>query len=452
MTPHRRRVVITGLGPISTYGIGIQPLWEGMLSGRSGIRTIETFDASGFDCPVGAQLASDQFDVRKLVPKTYRKATKVMARDIALAVGAAASATNDAGLVTSASDTDADPTIPAGRTGCHIGAGLIATDVDELSLALTSSSDADGEFDISAWGDGGMTNLTPLWLLKYLPNMLACHVTIIHDCQGPSNTITCAEASSGLSIGESMRVISRGHADVCLSGGAECKLNPMGILRQQFAGRLAKLEPADDPALLVRPYSEEARGSVLGEGGGILILEALESARERGARPVAEIAGFSASQASCSDTVGLVYDEDDTSVESAINNALKSAGCSPGDIDAVLPLGSGIPHMDAVDARAIHAVFGERAGSVPIITFVPNVGLCGAGTGAIATALAAKCLDEQMLPARVGIEGALTSGLDAGPIAARPAKLGAILVFTTSMGGQNTALVLRRYDDGGEAS
>ena len=184
MTPHRRRVVITGLGPISTYGIGIQPLWEGMLSGRSGIRTIETFDASGFDCPVGAQLASDQFDVRKLVPKTYRKATKVMARDIALAVGAAASATNDAGLVTSASDTDADPTIPAGRTGCHIGAGLIATDVDELSLALTFSSDADGEFDISAWGDGGMTNLTPLWLLKYLPNMLACHVTIIHDCQG----------------------------------------------------------------------------------------------------------------------------------------------------------------------------------------------------------------------------------------------------------------------------
>ena len=187
-----------------------------------------------------------------------------------------------------------------------------------------------------------------------------------------------------------MRVISRGHADVCLSGGAECKLNPMGILRQQFAGRLAKLEPTDDPALLVRPFSEDARGSVLGEGGGILILEALESARERGARPVAEIAGFSASQASCSDTVGLVYDEDDTSVESAINNALKSADCSPDDIDAVLPLGSGIPHMDAVDARAIHAVFGERAGSVPIITFVPNVGLCGAGTGAIATSLAAK--------------------------------------------------------------
>lgn len=451
MTPHRRRVVITGLGPITTYGIGIQPLWEGMLSGSSGIRPIERFDASGFECPVGAELASDQFDVRKLVPKTYRKATKVMARDIALAVGAAASAVEDAGLVTSASDGDAEPTIPAGRTGCHIGAGLIATDVDELSLALTSSADADGEFDISAWGDGGMTNLTPLWLLKYLPNMLACHVTIIHDCQGPSNTITCAEASSGLSIGESMRVISRGHADICLSGGAECKLNPMGILRQQFAGRLAKLEPEDDPALLVRPFSDEARGSVLGEGGGILIIEALDSARARGASPVAEIAGFSASQAACSDTVGLIYDEEDISVECAIRRALDSAECTPEDIDAVLPLGSGIPHMDAVDARAIRAVFGERAGSVPVITCVPNVGLCGAGTGAIATALAAKCLAEQMLPARVGVEGVATSGLDAGPAPARAAELGAILVFTTSMGGQNTAMVLRRYD-GGETS
>jgi 3-oxoacyl-[acyl-carrier-protein] synthase II len=249
-----------------------------------------------------------------------------------------------------------------------------------------------------------------------------------------------------------MRVISRGHADVCLSGGAECKLNPMGILRQQFAGRLAKLEPEDDPAFLVRPFSEEARGSVLGEGGGILILEALDSARERGAKPLAEIAGFSASQAACSDTVGLVYDEDDSSVELAIRRALDSADCTPADIDAVLPLGSGIPHMDAVDTRAIRAVFGERAGSVPIITCIPNVGLCGAGTGAIATALAAKCLAEQMLPARIGIEGVSTSGLDAGPTAARAAELGAILVFTTSMGGQNTAMVLRRYDNGGENS
>ena len=447
MTTQRRRVVITGLGPICTFGIGIKPMWEGMVAGASGIRPIESYDASAFDCPLAAQLAADDFDVRKLVPKTYRKATKVMARDIALAVGGAAMAVEDAGLVTRATDPDGEPTIPPSRTGCHIGAGLIAADVNELSLAVSTSVDEDGEFDLSKWGDSGMGNLTPLWLLKYLPNMLACHVTIIHDCQGPSNTITCAEASSGLSIGESMRVISRGHADVCLSGGAECKLDPMGVLRQQFAGRLATVRDGDDPTRVVRPFMEDAGGSVLGEGGGILVLEALESARSRGVAPIAEIAGFGASQAACPDTVGLVYAGDDRSVQAAITCALASADCSPEDIDAILPLGSGIPVRDAIDRRAIQDVFGDRAPDLPLITCVPNIGLCGAGSGALATALAAECLRRQMLPARIGEEGAETPGLDAGPIEARSAELRSILVFTTSMGGQNTALVLRRFDE-----
>lgn len=446
MRANRRRVVITGLGPISTFGIGIEPLWEGMIAGRNGVRLIENFDASGFACPLGAALEDSAFDVRKLVPKTYRKATKVMARDIALAVGAADAAVRDAGLMTRATDPDGTPTIEPARSGCHIGAGLIAADVNELSLALASSTDEAGEFDIGIWGESGMSNLTPLWLLKYLPNMLACHVTIIHDCQGPSNTITCAEASSGLSLGESIRVIARGHADMCLSGGAESKLNPMGLLRQQFAGRIATLGDGDDHEHVVRPFSEDAAGSVLGEGGGILVLEALESALERGVRPSAEVVGFGASQAMCPDTVGLVYDAEDTSVEAAMRGALASSKCSPEEIDAVLPLGSGIRAMDEVDKRSIQAIFGARAGELPLITLVPNVGLCGAGSGAIAAALAVRCLQEQVLPARLGPEGMQTPGLDAAPVESRSAELRNILVFTTSMGGQNIALVLRRYD------
>ncbi|MEC9234600.1 MAG: beta-ketoacyl synthase N-terminal-like domain-containing protein [Planctomycetota bacterium] len=270
-----RRVLITGSGPITAFGLGIEPLWEAVLEGRTGIRAIERFDASDFAVPFAGVLPRDGFDVRKIVPKSYRKATKVMARDTELAVGAAAVAVSDAGLLTRASEPESEPTYPPARTGCHIGAGLIAADVDELTLATSTSTTADGEFDIADWGENGMGNLTPLWLLKYLPNMLACHVTIIHDCQGPSNTITCAEASSGLSLGESRRVISRGHADLCLSGGAESKINPMGMLRQQFAGRLAEVGPDVDPARIVRPYASDAAGGVLGEGGGILVLEAL---------------------------------------------------------------------------------------------------------------------------------------------------------------------------------
>ncbi|MEC9157069.1 MAG: beta-ketoacyl synthase N-terminal-like domain-containing protein [Planctomycetota bacterium] len=440
-----RRVLITGSGPITAFGLGIEPLWEAVLEGRTGIRAIERFDASDFAVPFAGVLPRDGFDVRKIVPKSYRKATKVMARDTELAVGAAAVAVSDAGLLTRASEPESEPTYPPARTGCHIGAGLIAADVDELTLATSTSTTADGEFDIADWGENGMGNLTPLWLLKYLPNMLACHVTIIHDCQGPSNTITCAEASSGLSLGESRRVISRGHADLCLSGGAESKINPMGMLRQQFAGRLAEVGPDVDPARIVRPYASDAAGGVLGEGGGILVLEALECARDRGIEPIAEFAGFGSSQAMASDSMGLLYDERDRSVVDAIGAALRSAGCGPDDVDAILPLGSGIPEMDDVDARAIKAVFGDRAARIPLITLVPYIGLCGAGLGAIAVSLAAQCLREQRLPARIGVEDAGAHGLDSGPAEARDADLSRVLVFTTSLGGQNVAILLERW-------
>ncbi len=132
-----------------------------------------------------------------------------------------------------------------------------------------------------------MNNLTPLWLLKYLPNMLACHVTIIHDCQGPSNTITCCEASSALSIGESIRVIQREAADACLSGGAESKVNPMSMLRQSFAGRLAPTNGDQDPTTVIRPFDPGATGTVNGEGGGLIVVEAAEIAEQRGREPYA---------------------------------------------------------------------------------------------------------------------------------------------------------------------
>src|SRR5262245_16637321 len=146
MPTPRRRVVITGLGPITGFGVGIDPLWAALCEGRSAIRRIARFDASGFPCQIGAELPDNRFDLKTVVPKSYRKATKVMARDIELAVGAAAAAVSDAGVVTKAVNPDVPPTIAPGRFGCHIGAGLIAADVDELTAALVSSRDQDGEF------------------------------------------------------------------------------------------------------------------------------------------------------------------------------------------------------------------------------------------------------------------------------------------------------------------
>jgi len=438
------RVVITGLGPICTFGTGIDPLWAALTAGRSGISRISRWDPSGFPSTHAAELPDDDFDVRKIVPKSYRKATKVMCRDVELAVGAAAAAVEDAGLITKATDADAEPTIAPGRMGCQIGAGLIASDIDELGAALITSKGEDGKIDLRHWGSDGMQNLTPLWMLKYLPNMLACHVTIVHDCQGPSNTITCCEASSALSLGESMRAIQRGAADACITGGAEYKINPLGMLRQIAAKRLL-----EDDEQIVRPFDNRAAGTLLGEGGGILIVESVESASARGARAYAEVIGFAATQSRCEDSAGLRIRTDDNALSIAMRIALDHAGISADDIDAIAPLGSGIPNSDDAEARAIKHTFGERAIDVPLITTVPNVGNCVAGQGAISLITAAKCLAEQQLPARLNTQE--VDGLDAAESETRDAPLEHIMVCTTSQGGQNVVVIMKRAENGGES-
>ncbi len=418
-------------------------LWQALESGTCGVGREAPFDTSGFPCPFVAALPAGRFDVRQVVPKNYRKATKVMARDIELAVGAAAAAVADAGLMTRATEpADGRVTIPPDRFGCHIGAGLIAAEENELTSALAMARGPDGTFDLKLWGQQGMQHLTPLWMLKYLPNMLACHVTIIHDCQGPSNTITCAEASSLLSIGESMRVIDRGSADACLSGGAESKVNLMAMLRQHFAGRMAAVPPETDPAQVVKPFAPDARGGVPGEGGGLLVLEAGDALAARGGRAIAWLEGFGASQSACADTVGLVPDPDGRGLADAMEAALHDAGAAPDSVDAIVPFGTGVPAMDAAERAAMTRVFGARLPRIPLITLAPYVGNCGAGFGAVAAAASAACLRAQRLPARLGTRGA--AGLDADAVPARDAALRRILVMTPSLGGQNAAIVLGR--------
>lgn len=436
-----RRVVITGLGTVCGQGIGVEALWKGLCEGRSTVARIAAWDPSGF----GSRIASEvkDYKVNSFVPKSYRKATKVMARDIELAVGAADQAVRDAGLMTPGIDAEKPRSYAGARNGAHIGAGLIAAELNELVEAMASSRDAQGVFDIHHWGREGMQQLTPLWLLKYLPNMLACHVTIVHDAQGPSNTITCGEASSGLSIGESLRVIERGAADVCFSGGAESKINPMAFYRQQLTGRLTT-EGNADPARAVRPYDKAASGTALGEGGGIIILEALDTAQPRGAKIYAELAGFGASHTIHPQGKGFDPDPAGRGIGSAIKAALRDAGIGPEGVDLIIPSGCGIPAWDAAEAAALKAVFGARLPAVPIWSAKPLVGNCGAGAGAIDAAAAAMALHTQTIPARINCDTPIDPALNAQSAASAPAKLNHVLVFTTSLGGQNVALVLKK--------
>jgi len=437
----RERVAITGLGAVTGYGLGVEPLWEGLLEGRTTIGPVDAFDATPFDCALASEVKG--FSARQLAPKHYRKAVKVMARDIELAVGAAKAAIEDAEIVTKGSNdaaAAAPPTYAPERIGCHIGAGLISCELDELSRALATARSADDRdrVDLHAWGEGAMNNLPPLWLLKYLPNMLACHVTIIHDAQSASNTITCAEASGLLSAGESKRVIERGGADMCFSGGAESKVSPMGFLRLGFAGRLARADASASPTSIARPFDPEAPGQVPAEAGGIVILERVETARERGARMHCELAGFASSQSAFSDDPA----QRGGGLALAIERALADAEIGADRIDAILPHAAGFAPLDEEERAALQSVFGSRLGEIPLVTLSPFLGESMAGAGGVALCAAATCLHRQMLPARVH-EGRPAAGLDAGPAKARDARLDHMLVCTNALGGQNAAVVLR---------
>ena len=469
----RRRVAITGIGAVSSLGVGASALWEGLVAGRSGLGPITRFDPGGFPSRLGGEISD--FSARDHVPKSYRKAVKVMARDIEIAVAAAAEAVRDAGLVTrieggaaGGEESEVQATYPGARFGCQIGAGLIAADTDELTGALATSLDGQGKFSWQRWGseagaepgaDGAMGNLQPLWLLKYLPNMLACHVTILHGAEGPSNTITCGEASGLLSAGEATRVIERGDADLCFAGGAESKLNLMGMVRVQVAGRLAATGESQDALSFYRPFDEQASGGLLGEGGAVVIVEAIEQAQARGARVYAELAGFGAGQ-STPPLPGLGLAEldldgprgpKDISGDAVVNDglvvaieaALADASMGADQIDAIVPAGVGSLGLDRAEAGALRAVFGERLARVPLVTIRPNIGECMAGAGALQLAVGSQMIAHQRLPARLHA-GTPQAGLLAGRSDSCDAVLGAVLVCSTSLGGQNAAVVLRK--------
>ncbi len=449
-----RRVLISGLGPVSGLGLGIEPMWEALEAGRSAVGPPRGFDASGFDCRYGCEVPDD-FKVSKFVPKSYRKATKVMARDIEFAVAAADLAARHAKLATRATlngDADAAVDYDPTRMGAHIGAGLIACELGELTYALDQARGENGDFDYHKWGRAGMNDLTPLWLLKYLPNMLACHVTILHDSQGPSNTITCCETSGMLSVGESMRVIQRGDADVCFCGGLESKMNPMSFLRQIYTGRCTT-QTADDPATLVRPFDEKATGTVAGEGGAIVILEAEETFEGRRARAAndakptayAKLLGFGASQTVNPAQRNMVPDEQGRGIELAVRRAIAEAGIEPDAIDLIVPFGIGHPAHDAAEANALVRVFGDGAGGIPVASNKPFLGLCGAGASGLDVAIAAMAVHRQMLPPAANCDSP-RCGLNATTRHMQAKEIRHALAVSTGLGGQNAAVVLGRAD------
>lgn len=445
-------IAITGLGVVSALGLGAEAFWEGLCEGRVAIGRPTVLDASGFSCQFAAEAPA--LSMKDHLPKHYRKFARVMARDIQLAVVAANEAAADARLCP---DEDGEPAYPPHRLGTHVGAALLAPEIPELARAMHAAADDAGEWDLAAWGETGMGQLTPLWMLKYLPNMLACHVSILHRAKGPSNTITAGEASGLLSIGEAMRVIERGDADASIAGSGDSRVNHLAIERLRLAGRLAETSVGgagiDDPASIVRPFDPGATGGVPGEGAAVCFLERPEAAKVRGVEPIANLLGFGAAQAvpdlaadgpvvaGLGASVGGGADGLDDALARAIEMALRDAGVSADEIDAVFCHAAGEPALDEAEARALTRVFGDRAREVELCWLSPQLGETMAAGGSLLVSAAALALRHQASPARVQ-PGAGREGLATKPAEVRSMKLRRVVACTHALGGQCAALVL----------
>lgn len=431
------RVAITGLGAITPLGLTSSEMWSGLCSGKTGIDTISAFDPVGFTCKIAGQ--APEYKIRDFVPKSHRKATKLMSRDIELSVIAAQEALIQSGLITKGIDPE-NININPQRMGINLGAGLISCDLVELAPAVAASI-TDGKFDIRKWGKDGLEQVTPLWLLKYLPNMLACHIGIIHDIQGPSNSITCAEVGSHLAIAEAAQVIARGSSDYAVAGGAEAKVNPIVMIRQCLLKR-ATSENNDNPDSACRPFDANAKGSVFGEAAGVVILENLENANKRNAKILAEIIGTGHSN-----SINPEYqhiESDGYGLQIAIEKALADAKIEPEQLDLIIPHGTGIPSDDLAESKAIEAALGKAITNIPVWPTKSMLSNTGAAGGALDVITAVYAMNERKIPAAKNCDAkAEGCNLDITNKTLEK-EINYALCCSYTYGGQTAAVVLKK--------
>ena len=312
-----RDVVITGVGVVSPIGIGLPAFWGSLVEGRSGVRLLDWFRDQDLPSPLGA-------DVPDFVPAQrirQRKALKVMSRVIQLGVAAADMASAEANL----SSAGFDPS----RLGVIFGADMIAADLVELAEAYRACTNG-GKFDFGSWGPHGLAAMYPLWMLKYLPNMPACHVGIFQDARGPNNTHTGGDISGLTAMAEAADLIRRGLADAVIAGATSSRLHPsifLGNRSRQFSAR------RDAPATACRPFDADRDGMVFGEGAAAFIVEARERAQARGAKCLARILG----SATALEPFQRGRPVRGDAIRRAIRSALASSGLAPRRSDTSMP-------------------------------------------------------------------------------------------------------------------
>lgn len=427
-----RRVVITGLGVVAPNGVGKDAFWSACRDGVSGVGPIRSFDASRHPVKIAAEV--HDFDVTPFLREEHHKHVKIMSRSTRFAVGAAALAVRDSGLD---SEWNGDPT----RVGVSMGTGIVPIDLPEIAPAVASAV-SDGQLHCDLLGEQGAGAVQPMWILKYLPNMVAAHISMALNVQGPNSTITTACVAGTQAIGDAFRTVARGDADVMLAGGADSRIDPLLLLAYTSLGALSRSER--DPREVSRPFDRKRDGFVLGEGAGVLVLEELERAKKRGAPIYAEVKGFGSSFDAFSITKP---DPEARGAARAIHAALKEARIDCRDVDYINAHGTSTRLNDQMETTAVKRVFGEHARGLPLSSIKSMIGHLIGAAGAVEAVAMAMTLSDEVVPPTINLtDPDPACDLDYVPQTAREYRTRTAVSTSFGFGGQNGALVMQQWN------
>lgn len=426
-----RRVVVSGVGVVAPNGIGKEQFWSACVNGRSGVGPIRAFDASRHPVKIAAEVPP--FDASPYVPGEHRKSFKIMGRAMRFAMAASSMAVEDSGLELEHLNPE--------RVGVVMGTGIVPIDLPELTPVLMNACDETGRLQTDRLGEQGATAVFPLWILKYLPNMVAAHIAMAVNAQGPNSTITTACTAGTQAVGEAFRLIARGDADVVLAGGSDSRIDPLLLLAYAALGVISSAQRP--PSEVSRPFDGQRDGFVLGEGAGVLVLEELHSAQQRGATIYAEVLGLGSSF----DAYGVTKpDPQAKGAARAIQWALDEAHIDKHDVDYINAHGTSTRLNDLMETVAVKRVFGDGARTVPLSSIKSMVGHLIGAAGAVEAAALALSLHEGVLPPTINhTYPDPDCDLDYVPNNAREMPVRTAVSTSFGFGGQNAALVMRSF-------
>ncbi len=409
-----RRVVVTGVGLVCGLGIGTDEVWKNLLAGKSGIRTITHFDTTGFDCTIAGELPD--FDPLRWVEK---KELKKMGRFIQISLAATESAMNMA-------DLKITPDI-AESTGVYVASGIGGFDIIEREHTKLMQ--------------GGPGRISPFFIPAASSYLASGHISIRYGAKGPNSATATACSASAHAVGDSLRLIQHGYADIMICGGAEAAITPMGV--GGFAAMKALSTRNNEPERASRPFDGERDGFVMGEGAGILVLESLQHAERRGASILAELVGYGASGDAHHITAPA---ENGDGAYRVMRATIHDAKIEPHQIGYVNAHGTSTPLGDAIETRAMQRVFGQHPTTMAVSSTKSMTGHLLGGAGGLEAGISVLALRDQILPPTINQETPDPDcNLDYVPNHARKANVEYALSNSFGFGGTNAALLFKHW-------